>query len=129
MNPEELKYTQEHEWVKIDGTNAVIGISGHAQGELGDITYVELPSLNRTVAKKDSLGVIESVKAASDFYAPIGGTVSKVNSALEETPEKINSSPYDEGWLCELKDITAADADNLISATEYQDYLNNLNNE
>jgi glycine cleavage system H protein len=118
-----MHYTKEHEWVKIEGTSATIGISHHAQEALGDITFVELPAIGKVLKAGDALGVVESVKAASDIYAPVSGTVSEVNSALDGSPELINQSPEDKGWLCKLTKITAADADQLMDATNYKTFL------
>jgi len=102
MIREGLYYTKEHEWLRVEGTVAVIGISNFAQQALGDLTFIELPKPGKTVKAGDSLAVVESVKAASDIYAPVGGTVEAVNTTLVETPELINQEPYDGGWICLL---------------------------
>jgi glycine cleavage system H protein len=115
-----MHYTKEHEWVKIEGTNATIGISHHAQEALGDITFVELPAVGKVLKAGDALGVVESVKAASDIYAPISGTVSEVNSALDGSPELINQSPEEKGWICKLSNITVSDAEGLMDEAAYK---------
>jgi len=123
MAPENLKYTKEHEWVKMEGDVAVIGITDHAQSQLGDITFVELPEAGRQVKQSDSVSTVESVKAASDIYAPVSGSVEETNSALEDTPELINQSPYDNGWICRIKMSDAAELDTLMDASGYEEYL------
>jgi glycine cleavage system H protein len=100
--PADLKYARSDEWARIEGSTATIGISDYAQDALNDIVYVELPEVGITIAKGDVLGSVESVKAASDLYAPVGGTVSEVNSALEDEPELINSDPFGKGWIIKL---------------------------
>ena len=117
--PEELYYTKEHEWLRIDGDEAEIGITGHAQEALGEITFVELPAIGKEVEQGGELAVVESAKAASDIYSPVGGTVSEINVALETTPETINQSPYEEGWICRLTDVDALQVEHLLSADEY----------
>ncbi len=121
--PEELYYTREHEWVRIDGDEAEIGITDHAQDALGEITYVELPAIGSEVEQFGEIAVVESAKAASDIYAPVGGTVSEVNTHLESAPETINQSPYEEGWICRLTDVDAAQLEKLLSADEYAKLL------
>ena len=100
---EDLKYTDTHEWVKIKDDTAIIGITDHAQSELTDIVFAELPEVGKKVKKGDELCVVESVKSVSEIYAPLSGVVKKVNTTLEDAPETINQSPYDEGWLVEIK--------------------------
>jgi len=119
-----LFYSKEHEWLKVNGSIAVVGITDHAQSALGDVTYVELPKVGAVYKKSDACAVVESVKAASDVYAPAAGKVVKINTALEATPELLNSSPYGEGWLCEVE--LAAPVQGLLSADEYRAYLNTL---
>lgn len=121
--PDNLKYTKDHEWVRIDGETAIIGITDHAQNELGDITYVELPAVGKKVEANGELAVIESVKAASDILAPIAGTVSEVNNALDDEPEEVNDSPYENGWICKLTDIDASAVDGLMSAADYEAFI------
>jgi glycine cleavage system H protein len=122
MIPQDLKYTKEHEWVRIEGDEAVFGLTDHAQGELGDITFVELPQSGREVKQSEAIATVESVKAASDIYAPISGSITEVNSSLEDTPETINQSPYKEGWICRVKVADASEQDNLMDAAAYEEY-------
>ncbi len=123
MIPDDLFYTQDHEWLRIEGDEAVVGITDHAQEALGDITYVELPAVGKTVKPRDTLAVIESVKAASDVYAPAAGSVVATNDALTQTPELLNQSPYGEGWICRLKLAEAGVHAGLLSAADYQAFL------
>ena len=115
--PEDLQYTQSHEWVRIEGETATIGITDHAQNELGDVVFVELPGEGDTFDAGESFGTVESVKAVSDLYAPVGGEVVEVNSALEDAPENINEDPYGEGWIVKLRTTDEAD---LLSPEEYE---------
>jgi glycine cleavage system H protein len=115
--PEELQYTESHEWVRIDGDTATIGITDHAQDELGDVVFVELPDEGATFDAGDSFGTVESVKAVSDLYTPVGGEVVEVNSALEDAPENINEDPYGEGWIVKLR---TTDEPDLLSPEEYE---------
>lgn len=103
MYPTDLKYAKSHEWIRIDGDDAVIGISAFAAGKLGDIVFVELPSTDTPLVAGESLGTIESVKAVSDIYSPVSGVVVEINSALEDAPETVNDSPYGDGWLVKVK--------------------------
>ncbi|MBL7072569.1 MAG: glycine cleavage system protein GcvH [Candidatus Omnitrophica bacterium] len=123
MIPRELKYTKEHEWVKIDGKEAVFGITEHAQSELGDITFVELPSKGSDVKKTDVLGTIESVKAASEIYAPLSGKISEVNELLSDKPETINFSPYADGWICKINTNDESEIETLMDAASYEKYV------
>ena len=115
--PEDLQYTKSHEWVRIEGDTATIGITDHAQDELGDVVFVELPEEGDTFDAGESFGTVESVKAVSDLYAPVGGEVVEVNSALEDAPENINEDPYGEGWIVKLRTTDEAD---LLSSEEYE---------
>jgi glycine cleavage system H protein len=115
--PDDLQYTRSHEWVRMEDGTATIGITEHAQDELGDIVFVELPDEGATLDASDSFGTVESVKAVSDLYTPVGGEVVEVNSALEDAPEKINDDPYGEGWIVKLR--TSEEAD-LLSPEEYE---------
>jgi glycine cleavage system H protein len=126
MDPTTLKYTQDHEWIGQQGDLYIVGITAFAQDQLGDITYIELPEIGREVAAHEEVAVVESVKAASDIYAPAAGTVKECNPALEETPELVNTAPYAEGWLFKLADLNAADLDALMDATAYETYLAGL---
>ena len=115
--PQDLHYTRSHEWVRTEGDTATVGISDHAQDELGDVVFVELPDEGATFDAGESFGTVESVKAVSDVYAPVGGEVVEVNSSLEDAPEKINDDPYGEGWLVKLRISGEAD---LLSPEEYE---------
>ena len=115
--PEDLQYTESHEWVRIEGETATIGITDHAQDELGDVVFVELPGEGDTFDAGESFGTVESVKAVSDLYAPVGGEVVEVNSALEDAPENINEDPYGEGWIVKLR---TSDEPYLLSSHEYE---------
>lgn len=119
--PENLKYTKEHEWVSVAGDIATVGITDHAQEALGDLVYVELPQIGRSVKKSEEFVVVESCKAASDVYAPISGEVIEVNEVLNNTPETINGSPYENGWLVKLKITDAAELGNLLDAAGYKE--------
>ena len=121
--PEDLRYTKEHDWVRVEADVATVGITDHAQQALGDITYVELPAAGKTLKQSDELGAVESAKAAVDLYAPVSGTVTEVNAALEDGPEKVNADPYGEGWLCKLKGAEAAGIENLLTAEQYRALL------
>lgn len=119
--PNDLKFAKSHEWIKAgDDHIATIGISDHAQDSLGDITFVELPAVGDTFQKGDSFGVVESVKAASDIYVPASGEVVAVNEALNNAPEKVNQSPYGDGWLIKLKLSNPAEINDLLSPEEYE---------
>ena len=118
--PEELQYTRSHEWVRTEGDTATIGITDHAQDELGDIVFVELPETGATFDAGDSFGTVESVKAVSDLYTPVGGEVVEVNEALNDSPEKINEDPYGEGWIVKIQVSGEAD---LLSASDYEQFL------
>jgi glycine cleavage system H protein len=115
--PDDLQYTKSHEWVRMEEDTATIGITDHAQDELGDVVFVELPEVGATIGAGDSFGTVESVKAVSDLYTPVGGEVVEVNSSLEDAPEKINDDPYGEGWIVKLR--TSEEAD-LLSPEEYE---------
>ena len=122
--PGDLRYTAAHEWLRQDGEVAVIGITEHAQGELGDVVYLELPEVGSAIVQGESFGVIESVKAASDLYAPISGEVTAVNGELEAAPQLVNESPYDGGWLLKVRPSRFADEQAaLLDATAYTDLL------
>ncbi len=118
--PKDLKFAKSHEWIKVDeDSTATVGISDYAQNSLGDITFVELPGVGDTLQKGDSFGVVESVKAASDIYAPAAGEVIAVNEELETAPEILNQSPYENGWLIKIKLSDSSELDSLQSADEY----------
>jgi len=117
--PTELKFLSSHEWVLVEGNVATIGVSDHAQELLGDLVYVELPEQGSTVAAGDTAGVIESVKAASDTYAPLSGEIIEVNDELEDSPEKINNDPYGDGWMYKIAIEDAEEIENLLNAEAY----------
>ena len=118
--PDDLLYTESHEWIKREGDNIRVGISDHAQSELTDVVYVELPKMDRQANAKEAVAVVESVKAASDIYAPVKGTIVDVNKALETDPGLINREPYDQGWIFVLKIVNADDLKQLKDAEEYK---------
>ena len=118
--PSDLKYVTSHEWIREEDDGTVtVGITDHAQELLGDVVYVELPEIDSEVAVEDEIAVVESVKAASDIYAPLSGTIIAVNEALEDAPETVNSSPYDDGWMFKMKPSEPSEMDNLIDAEAY----------
>jgi len=122
--PSDLKYISSHEWIREEDDGTVtVGITDHAQELLGDVVYVELPELDSEVALEDELAVVESVKAASDIYAPLSGTIIEVNEDLEDTPEIINSSPYDDGWMFKMQPSEPSELDGLMDAESYQDEI------
>jgi len=117
--PDDLRYAQDHEWVKVNNQTAIIGISDYAQDQLGDIVYVELPAVGKKLAKSAEFGVVESVKAVSELYMPIGGEILSVNKTLEDTPEQVNTAPYDDGWMVEVKIENPAEIDALMTKEAY----------
>jgi len=121
--PEGLKYTKEHEWVKIDGDIATVGITDFAQQQLTDIVFVELPEKGKRVEQSKQAAVVESVKSVSDIFAPLSGEVTEVNSSIVDTPEKLNKDPYGEGWLFKIKITDRSKIDNLLSAKEYEEFV------
>ncbi|HUW62713.1 MAG TPA: glycine cleavage system protein GcvH [Candidatus Bathyarchaeia archaeon] len=123
MNPQHLKYTQNHEWIRDDGALFVVGITEYAAEQLGDITYIELPEVGLDVAQDDDVAAVESVKAASEVYAPVGGRVVEINERLLDQPEIVNKSPYEDGWFFKLEGVERAEFDSLMSAAEYEIYL------
>jgi len=120
--PNDRKFTKTHEWVKIEGNIAVVGISDHAQHALGDITFVELPAVGKQVKKAQSCATIESVKAASDIYAPISGEIVEANKSLETHPESVNTDPFEKAWLFKLKNINPSEASDLLDADAYDEF-------
>jgi glycine cleavage system H protein len=120
---EDLKYSKEHEWVKVDGDRCRVGITDFAQEELGDVVNVELPPVGRSVRQFNPFGVVESVKAVQDLYSPVSGTVTAANERLRDAPELINQDPYGDGWMIEVKLDDSAELGNLMSAGEYQQFL------
>lgn len=119
-------YTKEHEWVKIEGGSAVVGVSDYAQHKLGDITFVDLPEEGKEVKQFEVLAGLESVKAASDIYAPVSGKVTGLNTELENAPEKINNSPYEEGWIVKMDSVTPGETKELMDSGAYKEFLKGL---
>jgi len=119
--PAELKYTKDHEWVKIEGNTATVGITDFAQGELGDIVYVDISSVGQTVGEGDVFGTVEAVKTVSDLYMPVAGKVLEVNPALDASPEKVNEDPYGEGWMIKIE--VSGSASDLLSADQYKELI------
>jgi glycine cleavage system H protein len=117
--PENLRYTKDHEWVSIEGNIATVGITDFAQGELGDIVFVDIASMGKPLAAEEVFGTVEAVKTVSDLFLPLAGTVSSVNPALESQPELVNSDPYGEGWMIKMTVDNASDFDNLLTAEAY----------
>ena len=117
--PEELKYTKDHEWVRIDGDIATVGITAFAQGELGDIVYVEIETVGETLAQEEIFGSIEAVKTVSDLFMPVSGEILELNEALDGNPELVNSDPYGEGWMVKIKLTDPSDLSGLLESTEY----------
>lgn len=120
---DDLKYTETHEWVDVKGKTAIVGITDHAQSELTDIVFAELPEVGKKISKGDELCVVESVKSVSEIYAPVSGTVKKVNESLEDTPEIINEDAYDDGWLVEIELSKKEEVDDLLDADAYKKLL------
>jgi len=118
--PSELKYTKDHEWVKIEGEVATVGITDFAQGELGDIVYVEVETLDETLEVEEVFGTVEAVKTVSDLFLPLSGEIIEFNEGLEDEPEKVNSDPYGEGWMIKLKLSDSSQVDQLLSAEDYK---------
>ena len=121
--PQGLRYSKEHEWVATEDSVATIGVTDYAQDQLGEIVYIELPSVGDKVSKDDPFGVIESVKAVSDIFAPVSGTVTEVNQELAESPEIINEDPYGDGWLIKIRISDGAELDDLMDNDEYQESI------
>ena len=118
--PSELKYTKDHEWVKVDGDTLTIGITDFAQSELGDIVYVEVETVDETLDAEEVFGTVEAVKTVSDLFLPVDGEIVEFNEALEDEPEKVNSDPYGEGWMIKVKYSDASQLDELLSAEDYK---------
>ncbi len=121
--PQELKYTKEHEWVKIDGDIAIVGVTNFAQGELGDIVYVEVETVGETLEREEVFGTVEAVKTVSDLFSPLSGEVIEFNESLEDAPEKVNSDPYGEGWMVKIRISDKNQISDLLSADEYKDLI------
>ncbi|MGB6154264.1 MAG: glycine cleavage system protein GcvH [Pricia sp.] len=121
--PSDLKYTKDHEWIKLDGDIATVGITDFAQSELGDIVYVEVETLDETLDKDEVFGTVEAVKTVSDLFLPLSGEIIEFNEALEDTPEKVNSDPYGEGWMVKIKVSDTSEVDGLLSAEAYKELV------
>ncbi len=121
--PKDLRYTREHEWLKMDGTKEVVGITHFAQEQLGDVVFVEVPALGTELAQENTFGVVESVKTVSDLYAPVNGKVAAVNTDLEANPEWVNQEPYGKGWMIEIELSDPGQADALMSAADYEAFI------
>ena len=121
--PKQLKYTKEHEWVVIDDKIATIGITDHAQGQLGDIVFVELPELESKINQDDTFGVVEAVKTVADLFAPVSGNIVEINNALEESPDLINSDPYGSGWIIKVFVDSLEEYNNLFTSEDYEDFI------
>lgn len=119
--PQDLKYTKDHEWIKVEGTTATVGITDFAQGELGDIVYVDISSVGQEVAQHEVFGTVEAVKTVSDLYMPVAGKVLEVNPALDAAPEKVNEDPYGEGWMIKME--IKGDVGDLLSADQYKELI------
>ncbi|MEN8152725.1 MAG: glycine cleavage system protein GcvH [Acidobacteriota bacterium] len=126
MDQKNLKFTNDHEWIRVDGTVATIGVSDYAQKELGDVVYIELPQVGDTFSKGDACSNIESVKAVNDIYTPLSGEITEVNESLEDKPESINQSPYEDGWIFKIRIDNSEELDDLMSSDKYEEYLKGI---
>jgi glycine cleavage system H protein len=120
--PEELHYSKDHEWVRVEGDVGVVGITDHAQEALGDVVYVELPKAGDDFAAHEAFGSVESVKAVSEIFTPVSGEITAVNETLQDAPEKVNTDPYGDGWMIKIKLKSAGEVDSLLTAAEYEDF-------
>jgi len=121
--PAEIKYTKEHEWISLDDEVAIIGITDHAQSQLGDIVFVELPDVDSEINQNETFGVIEAVKTVADLFAPVKGLIIEINSSLEDSPDLINSNPYGTGWIIKVKVSDSSQYDGLMSSNEYKEFI------
>jgi glycine cleavage system H protein len=121
--PQDLKYTKDHEWIKIEGTTATIGITDFAQSELGDIVYVDISSVGQEIKQHDVFGTVEAVKTVSDLYMPVSGKVTEFNKSLESGPEKVNNDPYGNGWMVKVSITNAGEVNDLLSADQYKELI------
>jgi glycine cleavage system H protein len=124
--PEGLFYSKDHEWLRVEGETATVGITDHAQHSLGDVVYVELPKKGETFAAHDTFGSVESVKAVSELFLPVAGEVTEVNESLSDEPEKVNTDPYGDGWMLRVRLSNRGEVDGLLNAAEYEDYIGSL---
>jgi len=120
--PEDLQYSKDHEWIRVEGDTGTIGITDHAQHSLGDVVYVELPKVGETFTAHESFGSVESVKAVSEIFTPISGEVIEVNDSLQDEPEKVNEDPYGEAWMIRVRMSSPGEVDSLLTAAEYEDF-------
>ena len=120
--PEELHYSKDHEWVRVEGDIAVVGITDYAQDSLGDVVYVELPKVGESFAANESFGSVESVKAVSEVFSPVTGEISAANDSLNDEPEKVNQDPYGDGWMIRVKMTNPGEVDSMLTAAEYEDF-------
>jgi glycine cleavage system H protein len=125
--PEGLKYSREHEWVRVEGNTVLVGVTDYAQSELGDVVFVELPEVGAEVEGNNPFGVVESVKAVSDLYAPVTGTVSEINAQLEDEPDLVNNHPYDDGWIIKIEMKDASELNDLLNTDEYKTFVEEEN--
>jgi len=121
--PEDLRYSKDHEWIRVDGDVATIGITDYAQHSLGDVVYIDMPRVGDKFGTHEAFGSVESVKAVSEIFTPVGGEVSEVNDGVNDTPEAVNNDPYNAGWMVKVRMENAGEADALMSAAEYEEYL------
>lgn len=121
--PQDLRYTEDHEWVKVDGNVATVGITDFAQGELGDVVFVEIETEGEELAKEEVFGTVEAVKTVSDLFMPVSGTITEVNSNLEGAPETVNQDPYGDGWMIKIQLSDASEVDGLLSADQYKEHI------
>lgn len=124
--PENLRYSKDHEWVQVSGDVATIGITDYAQHSLGDVVYIDMPRAGDKLATHDAFGSVESVKAVSEVFTPIGGEITEVNDGLNDTPEAVNNDPYEAGWMIKIKMDNPGEADAMLSAVEYEEYLSTI---
>jgi glycine cleavage system H protein len=120
--PEDLHYSKDHEWIRVEGDVGTIGITDHAQSSLGDVVYVELPKVGESFSAHESFGSVESVKAVSEIFTPVGGEITEVNESLQDEPEKVNSDPYGDGWMIRVRMANPGEVDSLLNAVEYEDF-------
>ena len=121
--PENLHYSKDHEWIRVEGGVGTVGITDHAQGQLGDVVYVELPKPGESFAAHETFGSVESVKAVSELFIPVAGEVTEVNESLQDEPEKVNTDPYGDGWMIRIRLAEPGEVDSLLTSAEYEDYL------
>jgi glycine cleavage system H protein len=121
--PDNLKYTKDHEWIRVEGDTGIIGITDFAQGELGDIVFIEVETVGETLDKEESFGTIEAVKTVSDLFMPVSGEITEFNEILAETPEKVNQDPYGDGWIVKIKIADAGEMDDLLDAAGYKEIV------